>query len=416
MNKMKSNILWNAGGNLTYLLCQWLVTVLVTKLGHFEDAGLLSVAMSVSATCQTLALFGIRNFQVSDVNEKYSDTCYTCFRLISCGASLAVCVLFSLVYRYRGEQLLAILLFMSFRLVESFADVLHGIAQKKDRLDVAGKSFAIKGVGLLIFFLLGYQTGGGSLNTGLFCMTAFSLASLAFYDLPVVRKLSDFGWAVKTKSWLRLALETLPLCAYMFMNTAMTTVPKLVLEKISGGEVLGAYASIFAPALLIQAAMGYIYNPFAQVLARHWVEKDRKKFFSLGLRIAGAILLLTALMLIAATLAGEWVLVTIFGEMIRPYIYLLPPILLAIAAVSFFAFLCMVAIVLRAFLWLLSACGVGLLFCITMSAPMIGWFSTSGASYAVLGAMLLASVVLCMGIFARTFPRANPRDAEPSNE
>ena len=63
-------MVWYAGGNLVYLVCQWLVTVLVTKLGGFGDAGVLSVAMSVSATFQTLAMFGMRNFQVSDIEDK----------------------------------------------------------------------------------------------------------------------------------------------------------------------------------------------------------------------------------------------------------------------------------------------------------------------------------------------------------
>ena len=102
---LKKNMLWNAAGNLIYLACQWLVTVLVTNLGAFHDAGLLSVAMSVSATFQTLAMFGIRNFQVSDVREKYSNTCYVQLRLLTCLAALVGCLLCSLILRYEGEAL-----------------------------------------------------------------------------------------------------------------------------------------------------------------------------------------------------------------------------------------------------------------------------------------------------------------------
>ena len=67
---LKSGMIWNALGNIIYLACQWLITILVANIGNFEDAGLLSIAMSVSATFQTFALFGIRNYQVSDINEK----------------------------------------------------------------------------------------------------------------------------------------------------------------------------------------------------------------------------------------------------------------------------------------------------------------------------------------------------------
>ena len=150
---LKKSMIWNAAGNLIYLMSQWIVTVLVTNLGEFRDAGLLSVAMSVSATFQTVAMFGIRNYQVSDVENKYSDTCYAHFRVITCAVALVACIAFSLIGGYGGEQLLAIALFMLFRLAENFSDVLHGIAQKRGRLDIAGKAFAIKGVGLVAVFL-----------------------------------------------------------------------------------------------------------------------------------------------------------------------------------------------------------------------------------------------------------------------
>ena len=39
----KQNMLWNSAGSMTYLACQWLVTVLVVRLSAgYDDAGLLS--------------------------------------------------------------------------------------------------------------------------------------------------------------------------------------------------------------------------------------------------------------------------------------------------------------------------------------------------------------------------------------
>ena len=126
---LKKNMLWNAAGNLIYLLSQWLITIFVANIGDFSDAGLLSIAMSVSATFQTVAMFGIRNFQVSDVENKYSDTCYVTLRSVTCIFSLALCMGFSLISGYRSGQLLAIFLFMLFRLSEksvSAADKRNG--------------------------------------------------------------------------------------------------------------------------------------------------------------------------------------------------------------------------------------------------------------------------------------------------
>ncbi|MBR3893807.1 MAG: hypothetical protein IKJ35_01520 [Clostridia bacterium] len=391
-------MIWNAVGNLIYLGCQWLVTVLVTNLGHFRDAGILSVAMSVSATFQTVAMFGIRNYQVSDVAGKYSDTTYVSFRVISCLAAMVGCIGFSLINAYRGEQLLAIFLFMVFRLAENFSDVLHGIAQKNERLDIAGKAFAIKGIGILATFLAGYRLSG-NLTVGLLCMAAFSVLTTLVYDLFSVRRLSDFRLYQHNKSWLFLAKETLPLCAYLFLSSAMVTIPKLILEKQCGSELLGAYSSIFAPAMLIQAAMGYVYTPFAQIFGKHQQQKDRKSFLGLMLKVFVAILVLAVLMIIAAYFLGTPLLKILFGERILPYTSLLIPILLAIAVTSFFGFLCMIATVQRNFVFLLASCVVGFACCVLLTPPLLSASEANGASYSLILSTVLACLILAIGIF-----------------
>lgn len=394
---LRAGILWNAAGNLIYLISQWLITVLVAIMGNFRDAGVLSIAMSVSATFQTVALFGIRNYQVSDVEERYSNTCYVGFRVITCGVALVGCVLFSLIAGYVGETFVSILLFMLFRLSENFSDVLHGIAQKHDRLDIAGKSFAVKGIFVLAIFLAVFGMSR-SLLASLGAMALFSCAVTFLYDARAVLRVSAFGLSPKGSPWLALARETAPLCVYFFLYAAITTVPKLILERQCGEEVLGAYSSIFAPALLIQAAIAYVYTPFAQIFAAHRASGDRGAFLRLFGKISGVIGAVSAVMLVLAHFLGEWGLRLIFGERILPYVGFLAPILVAITLLSFFGFLCMLAVVLRRFLWLLVSCGVGFLLCVVLTAPFIRAFDVNGTSYSLCVAMLVASVILLVEI------------------
>ena len=394
---MRRQLLWNAAGNILYLGAQWAVTVLVTVLGGLSDAGVLSVAMSVSATFQTVAMFGIRSFQVSDAEGKYSNTTYVGLRTLTCAAALAACLLFSLVSGYLGGQLLAVFLFMLFRLAECFSDVLHGIAQRQGRLDIAGKSFAVKGAGLLVCFLAVYWPWG-SLNAALLSMSLFSCASTLLYDLPAVRRLAAFGLLDALPRCLHLARETLPLCVYLFLYAALTTVPKLILEKQSGGDVLGAYSSIFAPAMLVQAAAGYLYNPFAPAFARLRLAGDRRGFGRLLLKLSLVILAAFAAVLLLALPFGEPVLILVFGEQIRPFCFLLMPILWVNAAVSYLGFLSMVVIVLRGFRWLLAGYAAGFLICLLATAPAIGWLGPNGASYSIIAACAVAILVLAAGV------------------
>lgn len=404
---LKKNMLWNAAGNLIYLMCQWIVTVLVTNIGAFRDAGLLSVAMSVSATFQTVAMFGIRNYQVSDVENKYSDTCYAFFRVVTCAAALVACIAFSLICGYGGEQMLAITLFMLFRLAENFSDVLHGIAQKRGRLDIAGKAFAIKGIGLVAVFLAAYRWSG-QLCAGLFAMAAFSIGSTILYDLVAVRRLSAFGLVSRERDWLALAKETAPLCLYLFFSAAISTVPKLILEKRCGEDILGAYSSIFAPALLIAAAAGYLYTPFIPSFANAYREKQNRAFLSLFAKLGAAIAVLAVLCLLGAWLLGDFALELIFGEKILAYAYLLIPILVYIFINALFAFLCMLEVVLRDFGWLLIACASGLLTEILFTGLWIGRGGVNATSYSLMLGAALPSMIMFIRIL--TILRKNRKE------
>ncbi len=392
---LKRNMIWNAAGNLIYVACQWLVTVLVTKLGNFHDAGVLSVAMSITSTFRTLALFGIRNFQVSDVDGKYSSNCYVGFRVITCLLALAGCMTFALVAQYNAEQLFATLFFMLFHLSENFADVLHGIAQKRDRLDLAGMSFAARGLGILIVFVACYRISG-NLLLGLLAMALCSWIVTLIFDLFEVRKLEKFRVLSKGTNWFSLARETAPLCVYLFLNAAIVSAPKLFLERVSGEEILGAYSSIYAPALLIPVVLGYLYNPFAQIFGELCKKRDRSAFLRLTGKLCLAIAVVSLLIMVVGYFLGEWGLVLIFGEMIRPYVDFFMPILVAMAVVAFFSFFCMLATVLRDFWWLVSACAVGVVLEILLTVPWIRATGINATSYTcILAASVATLILLC---------------------
>ena len=66
-------MLYNSVGFIVYLFCQWLITIVVVRLSNYEDAGILSLAMSINNILYAISTFGLRNYQVSDIENKYSN-------------------------------------------------------------------------------------------------------------------------------------------------------------------------------------------------------------------------------------------------------------------------------------------------------------------------------------------------------
>lgn len=398
--QLKKNMLWNALGNIVYLGCQWLVTVLVTRLAGYEDAGVLSLAMSISATFQSLALFGIRNYQISDINEKYSDSCYVGLRNLTCVSALVLCMLFSIANDYDTDTLMAILCFMVFRVSENYSDVLHGILQKNGKLYMAGQSFLIRGIATLVGFLIGFYFFG-TLNGELATMAVLSVCVTVFIDFICAKKTSEFVAYDHIGKCFNLAAETLPLCIYIFLNSTIATVPKYILEKMSSEELLGIYSSIFAPALLVQAAAQYIYMPFIPKFAAMYNEGDIKGFKSLSNKIVLIILGIGILILAACIPFGKWALTLLFTESIEPYSGMLYLIIAGTFCTAISAFYQSLAVVLRVMRELVVSCISGIIVCCIVSVAAIDRFSADGASIGLIAGTLLTAVILYICINQR---------------
>ncbi len=395
--QLRKNIIWNAFGNIVYLGLQWVVTVMVTRLMGLEDAGVLSLAMSISASFQTIAMFGIRNYQVSDINDKYTDGCYVFVRVITCAVAFVLCAAFSCVNGYSLTQIAAVMWFMLFRLAENFSDVLHGILQKNNRLDIAGKAFAIKGVVTIAAFCVGY-TLSKSLNISLALMATGSVMSTFLFDFINARKISDFKIKTEKKACIALIRETAPLCAYLFFSAAISTAPKYILEKMCDEKVLGAYSSIYAPALLIQAAASYIFVPFTGKFAQLHQDHDVKGFRRLLIKICAAVLVLSVTIIVCAVPLGDWILELLFGSSISEYTYLLFPILICVFMGAFMSLFCTLCVVVRAFKELIAANVVGLVLCCALTPVFISCFGANGASFGLIAGIIVACIIMAITI------------------
>ena len=120
---VQKSILWNSVGSLIYLATQWLITILVVRLAGVDAAGNLTLAMSVGNLMYSIALFGMRNFQVSDIAEEFKNGIYIASRIITCIASVGVGIIYVLFMSYTKEQRWCIGIYCIFKASEALYDV-----------------------------------------------------------------------------------------------------------------------------------------------------------------------------------------------------------------------------------------------------------------------------------------------------
>lgn len=397
MGVLQKNALWNASGNLVYLGLQWLIMLFVVRTGGYTDAGYLSLAMSLTGTFQNVAHFGVRNYQVSDIADKYQTKDYISMRLITCLSALFLCMGFCFLNSYRGVQNASIVCFMLFRVIESFCDVLHGIDQKNERLDIAGKSFLFRGIAGFVTFC-GVYLGTKNLWMGLLAMFLSSLGVLLIYDISQAGQFGDLKPDVKINRIKPLIKECFPIFISMLLSAALTTIPRLYLEKMLGAEVLGIYSAVFAPAMLIQAGAVYLYMPLISIFAVYY-DRDKKSYTRLFWKVTAVMGGCSAGILIAGRLFGSQVLRLLIGAKIAGYEYLLEGVLLCTILTALASFLGALLTVRRCFQALVISNVAAVIFCIASSQVFIKMQGVKGTSSALISSMLV--LILLTAVLSR---------------
>lgn len=389
---IQSSIMWNACGSICYLGCQWLLTVLVVRISGLADAGMLSLAMSVCNIWYSIALYGIRNFQVSDTIEKYSDRVYILSRLITGSMGLVGCVVYIFVVSYDTMQRICILLYYFFKFSEALHDVYAGIFQKNWRLDYAGKSLFIRSVlSLLSFVIMLYVTGNLALTIG--SMAGVCLVAVLLYDMPIAKKMEVFNCA-HGRDIKKLLIECFPLVIYTLFATSIATIPRLIMERELGSYQLGIYSSIATPTLIIQMGATYVFNPYITLFAERYHQRDKKGFIAILRKCIAAVILLAAVGLLGGKVLGKWGLNLLYGEAVAKYVDLLLPLIVCTILTGFSWLLSGVLTSVRAFKALVGGNLLAVILSAILSLCFIRNWGMQGASIALAIALLAEIVVL----------------------
>lgn len=390
---MQSSIIWNSLGSIFYLGCQWLITVLVVRLSGVAEAGILSLAMSVSNIWYCFAVYGMRNFQVSDAINKYNDGTYIISRIVTGVTSLAGCIIYIMVIPYDSYQRECILLYFLYRLTEACFDVYAGIFQKNWRLDLAGKSMILRGTLTLISFIIVLKTTQNMFVT-FSVMAILCTLSVVFYDVFTAGKLFQIRIKTSKKMVLNLLKECLPLVVYTLLSSAIGTVPRLYMERILGNYELGIYGSVATPTLIIQMGATYIFNPFVTLFAEKYYNREKKQFIHALVKCICAVAILAVIGIIGGKLLGNWGLNLLYGPEVAEYHELLIPLILCTILTAFAWLLCGVLTAVREFKGLVISNIVAVIVSLLISYPFEAGFGMQGASLALALTTIIETILL----------------------
>lgn len=395
----------NSIGAVASMFGQWLISVLLVRMSGYEDAGVFSLAMTVSNMFNFFASYGLRNYQVSDVRGTYKQRQYLLTRCITVGVSMAACGIYlPLAGGYSPLECAAVMLYLVYSNVNILGDTLLGTLQLHGLLQINGYSSILRGVVCFVGFIAAYALGGGIL-AALAVMAACTAVCTLLYDWRWYRKVEPFQGFERGD--LRAAVSLLRTCFTLMISSLLpvitTAMPRRSIQKLAGTEQLGYFSTIFTPTVLITTLIPAIIVALVPKMARAWNEKDRKGFAV----FAGQVYLISAAMVLlaelAALVAGRPVMRLLFGEEILSYYSLLYWAILATGLNVLTSCGNSVLIAVRSNR--LVAVGSAVALAATLSSGgLVGAFGITGAAYVLImayGAQVLFQIAAIVYRFRR---------------
>lgn len=392
---IKANMLWNSAGSLTFLACQWLITIVIVRLSSgYDDAGVLSLAMSVVGIFGTFANYKMGTYQVSDIRHEHPLSDYLGFRCFMLGIAFVACMVYA-AFTCAPSALVTIALYYVYKGVGLVIDVLHGADQLGRRMDYIGKSFVLQGVFSLASFVAMYAITQ-NLNASIIAMTVVMALVLFLFDRPRAARFEPVRITLRRSTAWYFLKTSLPAVIASLAASALITVPKQFLSLEFGDAALGIYSSVAAPALVVQMGATYLYNPLLDVFPRLYFDGDRVGFLRLLARTIVGIVAVALACSILLELFGSWVLQLLFGESIAPYVYLMQPIVLMTVLTAFLWFFGDLLIAIRMFRGTLLGNVAAFVAVVPLTLVCVSRWDMNGVSFAGAGASFIGVLVLAL--------------------
>ena len=315
----RRHMFWNMVGSFVYAFASMVLTAMVNHIIGEDQGGVFAFAFGTFGQQMfTVAYFGIRPFQITDVNKKYSFGDYLALRFATCAAAIMVGIGYVAVSGYSRMKTLVILLMVCYKVIDGFADVYEAEFQRDGRLYLTGKSNTFRTL-LSVASFLGtlYLTRNLVLASGVAVLA--QAAGVLLFNVAVIGAVPGVEWKFEKRHCLSLARDCSLLFFSVFLDLYIFSSAKYAINRQFADSANAVSTAIFMPTSVINLAAGFVIRPFLTKLSYRWEQRQLEDFGNIIGKIFVIIICLTFLCVGGAWVLGVPVLGMIFNVDLEPY-------------------------------------------------------------------------------------------------
>lgn len=298
----RRDYLWNTLGTAVWGMAFPLLTIVSTQLVGAEEAGKFSIAFVTGTLIMIACNYGVRNFQVSDIDEKTSFASYQLNRWL-CGALALACgLVYSSARGYDAQMATIGLGVYLYKVIDGVADVYEGRLQQADKLYLAGMSQMLRSAGVIAVFSMALFLTR-SMPMAAMAMGIAAIASLVLVTAPLALLETEKSRRVSLREVGHLFIQCAPLFGALFLFNLIESMPKFVMEGTLAYKYQLYFNALFFPAQAILLSIGFIYKPQLLRLSSIWANPRKRRRFDLII-VAVMALIVVITSVCAAFMAG----------------------------------------------------------------------------------------------------------------
>ncbi|MBQ9004315.1 MAG: lipopolysaccharide biosynthesis protein [Eggerthellaceae bacterium] len=288
------------------------LTIVVTQLAGVERAGMFSFAFVVANLLYIIGTYGVRTYQVSDLDEYHSFSDYQVNRFATCAAMIVVGFLFCKVLGYEGEMFTMCMGIFVYKAFDALGEVYEGRLQQVDKLYLGGASLAIRSVAAFaLYAIVLFVTG--DLGIAAIAMAIGAAASFLFITFPLTLLETPRSTPMTIHSVIELFKACFPVFLALFLYALIDNMPKFVMQgaNLPYDDQL-YFNALYFPAQAILITVQLIYRPLLVKMAQAWADESRRHRFDI--LIIGMVVLILAIT-VAGVLLMLWIGIPVMSFM-----------------------------------------------------------------------------------------------------
>ena len=314
----KSLFLWNMIGSSIYSLASLILTYLTIRIIGDTEGGVFAIALTLAQMFIYIAYYEMRNFQVTDNENRYVFSEYHAVKIVNCILMMVVSAGYVFIKQYDLYKAGIILLVCFYRMLDGYADVYEAEFHTKGRLDLAGKSMAFRTVlSVGIYFLI--LAVSQNLYYALIGAIISGIIGIWIFDLWIFNTVGEIHVLFDRNAIKGILKDCFPLFLGMFLWTYLLSASRIAVDNVLPSQYQSYYQVLFLPVSVINLLAGFLIRPNLIRLTELHAANEKKIFWGIVGKMAGALIAFTVVCMVGAYFCGIPILSLIINYDLSKY-------------------------------------------------------------------------------------------------